>query len=144
MSDLTVKYLKVSWFHSTMNQILADIPSLSIDNLLLSEENVDFLKGVIYNVKTRLIVSKYFGCIWTGNSGKAMLWISVHNSPSEMCRIKIHCILKSVNYITWNDKFRLSLFQTWKLYENRTTIRHFLIRSDVVTFYLVLEVSQIL
>ena len=73
-----------------------------------------------------------------------MGWISAHKGEVKFCRIKIHCILNSVNYIIWNGKFRFSLIQIWNLYKHWTTILHFLIRSELVTFYRVLEVSQIL
>jgi len=49
-----------------------------------------------------------------------------------------------LNYTTWNDKYSVSLFQKWKTYKHRTTIRHFLIRSDISTIYQVLNVSHIL
>jgi hypothetical protein len=46
MSDLTVKYQKVSWSKWILNPILAYILSLSIANFLKKKKNADFLKGI--------------------------------------------------------------------------------------------------
>jgi hypothetical protein len=74
------------------------------------------------------------------NGKKLYKWLIKCN----VFRIIAYYTLQSANYITCNNKFRLSSFQTWKIYKYRNIIFYLLIRTVLLTSYQDLRVSLIL